>query len=307
MLDNPSAAHRPSQPPGIHSPPQSHRERGTMPRWPLALIASPAAVAVWSGWVGLGGLCGFGEIHPLPGIWDSFQLNTAITLPIGIESYGAYALAAWLVPGTGKTAREFAGRSALGALALGMAGQVAYHLLAAAHAKAAPWWVTMIVSCIPVITLALATALTHLLRTGTAPDITPAAGDGSRPGTGPAPDTRDTGTPAVSGDAAPQRDSADSSAAAADTAAAERWADRTPSLRDSGAGHYDTASRTRPQRPGRDVADIEAQALAELSADPHLSGAELARRLDIHPRRGQRLVGRLAPRLSGPAGRPDRA
>ena len=27
-----------------------------MRRWPLLLIASPAAVAVWSGWVGLGGL-----------------------------------------------------------------------------------------------------------------------------------------------------------------------------------------------------------------------------------------------------------
>ena len=39
-----------------------------LPRWPLFLIAAPAAVAVWSGWVGLGALCGFGVIHPLPGI-----------------------------------------------------------------------------------------------------------------------------------------------------------------------------------------------------------------------------------------------
>ena len=70
-------------------------------RWPLVLIAAPAAVAVWSGWVGLGSLCGFGIVHPLPGIADGFQLNTAITLPIGIESNGAYALAAWLVPGPG--------------------------------------------------------------------------------------------------------------------------------------------------------------------------------------------------------------
>jgi hypothetical protein len=28
-----------------------------MRRWPLFVIAAPAAVAVWSGWVGLGGLC----------------------------------------------------------------------------------------------------------------------------------------------------------------------------------------------------------------------------------------------------------
>ncbi len=54
-----------------------------MKRWPLVLIAAPAAVAVWSGWVGLGELCGFGIIHPLPGIWDTLRINTAITLPIG--------------------------------------------------------------------------------------------------------------------------------------------------------------------------------------------------------------------------------
>lgn len=56
---------------------------GTLRRWPLFLIASPAAVAVWSGWVGLGTLCGFGVIHPLPGIWDGLRVNTAITLPVG--------------------------------------------------------------------------------------------------------------------------------------------------------------------------------------------------------------------------------
>ena len=69
-------------------------------RWPLVLIASPAAVAIWSGWVGLGELCGFGPIHPLPGIADGFAINTAITLPVGVEAYGAYALRAWLTPGT---------------------------------------------------------------------------------------------------------------------------------------------------------------------------------------------------------------
>jgi DNA binding protein with HTH domain len=138
-------------------------------RWPLFLIAAPAAVAVWSGWVGLGGLCGFGIVHPLPGIADGFRLNTAITLPVGVEAYGAYALGAWLTPGTAPAARTFARRSALGALALGMAGQVIYHLLAAAHAATAPWPVVMLVSCLPVLTLGFGAALTHLLCTGPAP------------------------------------------------------------------------------------------------------------------------------------------
>ena len=94
-------------------------------RWPLFLIAAPAAVAVWSGWVGLGTLCGFGIVHPLPGIVPGFQLDTAITLPIGVEAYGAYALGAWLRPRVPGTARKFARSSAIGALLLGMLGQVA--------------------------------------------------------------------------------------------------------------------------------------------------------------------------------------
>lgn len=57
--------------------------RRALPRWPLYLIALPAAVAVWSGWVGLGTLCGFGLNHPLPGIWDAATVNTAIALPVG--------------------------------------------------------------------------------------------------------------------------------------------------------------------------------------------------------------------------------
>ena len=68
-----------------------------LPRWPLFLIAAPAAVAVWSGWVGLGALCGFGPVHLLPGI-SRLTINTAITLPVGVEAYGAYALGAWLAP-----------------------------------------------------------------------------------------------------------------------------------------------------------------------------------------------------------------
>jgi len=132
--------------------------------WPLLVIASPAAAAIWSGWVALGQLCGFGLISPLPGIAGGFRLDTAITLPVGVEAYGAYALGAWLAPGTPERARAFARRSAIRSLALGMLGQVAYHLLAAAHASRAPWPVTVIVACLPVVTLGFGAALAHLLR-----------------------------------------------------------------------------------------------------------------------------------------------
>ncbi len=141
-----------------------------LPRWPLYLIASPAAVAVWSGWVGLGTLCGFGVVHPLPGIADGFTINTAITLPVGVEAFGAYALRAWLTPGASESARKFARWSAIGSLALGMLGQVVYHLLSAGHATRAPWPVVVVVSCLPVVTLGFGAALTHLLRDTVADD-----------------------------------------------------------------------------------------------------------------------------------------
>ena len=104
------------------------------------------------------------------------RLNTAITLPVGVEAYGAYALGAWLTPGTPERARSFARRSAVGALALGMLGQVVYHLLAAAGAARAPWPVVVLVSCLPVVTLGFGAALTHLLRAELPADLPEVSG-----------------------------------------------------------------------------------------------------------------------------------
>jgi hypothetical protein len=129
----------------------------------LFLLALPAAVAIWSGWVGLGGLAGFGVVHPLPGIWDSLSLNTAITLPIGVEAYAAFALRVWLSGSTPKRARRFAKTSAISALVLGAAGQVAYHLMTAAGMHQAPWWITTFVAVLPVGVLGAGAALGHLL------------------------------------------------------------------------------------------------------------------------------------------------
>lgn len=155
--------------------------------WALILLALPATVAVWSGWVGLGSMTGFGKVHPLPGIADGFTLDTAITLPIGVEAYGAYALGVWLShrrysDGT----RRFACVSSIGALVLGCAGQVAYHLLEVLHAAKvahvakdtgrtvaqvagtmpaqAPWWIVTIVACFPVLVLGMGATLAHLTR-----------------------------------------------------------------------------------------------------------------------------------------------
>lgn len=137
-----------------------------VPRWPLLLIAAGAFVSIWGGWVGLGELTGFGPIRLLPGIADSVVLNSAITLPIGVEAYAAFAMWAWLAPrgaAVSDTARRFARRSAIGALVLGAGGQITYHLLTAAGLAVAPWPVTAFVACLPVIVLGCGAALTHLI------------------------------------------------------------------------------------------------------------------------------------------------
>lgn len=137
----------------------------TIRSWPLLVLALPATVAVWSGWVGIGRLTGFGEVHPLPGIWDSLHLDTAVTLPVGVEAYAAYALRAWLAasPAISARTRRFARWSAIGSLVLGMAGQGAYHILTQAQVTHAPWGITTAVSCLPVLVLGMGAALTHLL------------------------------------------------------------------------------------------------------------------------------------------------
>jgi hypothetical protein len=135
--------------------------------WPLLVIACSPFIAIWGGWVGLGKLTGFGFVNLLPGIvkdgsWAT--LDTAITLPLGMEAYSAYAFYVLLHPAVSARARRFAAWTAFGAVLLGMAGQTAYHLMTAAGMTAAPWQITTVVSCLPVAVFGLAAALVHMVR-----------------------------------------------------------------------------------------------------------------------------------------------
>jgi len=171
------SADRHGPPPDNGSPPETNGGRSAsvsefkrpVRSWPLLVLATPAAVAVWSGWVGIGQMTGFGKVRPLPGIWDSLHVDTAVTLPIGVEAYAAFALHVWLTsnPVVSERTRGFARWSAIVALVLGMAGQVAYHLLAQAGVIRAPWEATTLVSCLPVLVLGMGSALAHMLGSDT--------------------------------------------------------------------------------------------------------------------------------------------
>jgi uncharacterized membrane protein YhdT len=150
--------------PGTATTPESGRRPAV---WPVVLLALPAFVAVWSGWVGLGRMTGFGLVDLLPGIvnpgsWAT--IDSAITLPVGVETYAAYALYVWLSGRVPDRARRMARWSAIASLTVGALGQVAYHLLAAAGVTSAPWWITTAVACLPVAVLGMGAALAHLVR-----------------------------------------------------------------------------------------------------------------------------------------------
>jgi hypothetical protein len=139
--------------------------RVRVPRWPILLIALGAFVSIWGGWVGLGELAGFGEVRLLPGIVDEFVINSAITLPLGVEAYAFYALWVWLAPAAAAVparARRFACWSSIAALGLGLFGQATYHLLVTSNAERAPGPVVVFVSCLPVLVLGAGAALAHL-------------------------------------------------------------------------------------------------------------------------------------------------
>lgn len=142
--------------------------KGSVQKWPLIAIAAPAFVATWSGWVGLGGMAGFGVVNLLPGIWDEFEINSAITLPLGIEAYAAYAIGVWLYrKNLSARTRKFAMYSSLSALGLGVMGQISYHVLDVMGLMKAPMPIVVGVACVPIIVVGMTATLLHLIRSDT--------------------------------------------------------------------------------------------------------------------------------------------
>lgn len=247
--------------------------------WPLLLLAAPAFVAIWSGWVGLGDLTGFGVVHPLPGIADDFTLNTAITLPIGVETYAAYALKVWLSAGVPARARAFARWSALGSLLLGAAGQVAYHLMSAAGVTQAPWQITAAVACLPVAVLGMGAALAHLVHTGEAD----------------APRAVEVSAQVVDPDGAAVEP------VAGEAPAVEARAPRAPRVTSSPRSSRSTTTARSSSDTGSRVARLRER-------HPDLSTAEIARRLGVTDRTVRRhLAERTATRAGGASSRPTAA
>jgi hypothetical protein len=129
--------------------------------WLLAPIAFSAFVATWGGWAKLATMTGYTKTQMIPGVgWST--INLGIALPLGVEAYGALALAVAMDTKARTAARWFAGISAVGALTLAAIGQAIVHNLTAAGKTVASPDVISFVSVLPVIVLGLASALAAL-------------------------------------------------------------------------------------------------------------------------------------------------
>jgi len=152
--------------PSVELPAPPHNDAVRLPRpWPLIFIGLAAAVAIWGGWVRLGELTGFGPINLLPGVGGGFTVNTAVVLPLSVEFYSAYALRVLLASDRlSEPTRRFARRSFLASLVVGGGAQIASHIMVAAHVASAPWPVTTVVACVPLLVIGLATGLATLVK-----------------------------------------------------------------------------------------------------------------------------------------------
>lgn len=197
---------------------------------------------------------------------DAFEINISITLPIGVEAYGAYALGVWLDRSVPVPARRFAKWSATGSLSMGALGQVAYHLLAAAHRAHAPWEVITIVSCLPVIAVGLAAGLMHMLHQEDTENFPSTAQDtGSEEFPRPLEAMTAGGHPSLSLFPEPLREQLP-----------------LPSAPSPHGGSHQ-APRSRSWSRNR-----RAQAIYRMQ--PDIKGAELGRKIGVTPRHGQRVL-----------------
>jgi hypothetical protein len=167
------------------------RDRGTYAG--MLAVAVAAAVLSFSALAGLAELAGVTAALPLPA---GGRFRLAWLLPIAVDAYAVTATRVWLrTAGTART-RRYARLNAIGAIGLSVAGNAAYHALAAAGVASlgtvrAGWLVVVAVSAVPPVMLGLVGHLHALVsddrQPAPAPLVQPAR-------TAPAASTR-TGTP----------------------------------------------------------------------------------------------------------------
>jgi len=275
--------------------------------WILAVIGAACALEVCATWTGIGSRSGFPVIHLLRVV----RIPTDFCLMVCMEAYAFYALSVWLGR-PGRRSGPFAMCSAIGAMALSLIGQVAYHVTGAGAVP--PRWLIGFVSALPVVALFAGAILADLVRKDRADaeeaERKRAEAERQAAAEAAAADER-TALRAQLADAlaAVEPLRADLTTARSElarvTAKAETAARKLEAAsgrkraRNSGQNKTASSGRNRARVSGGE-ADVDArvEAMKILEAEPGISGSELGRRLGRTPRYGCILKNELAELVS---------
>jgi hypothetical protein len=119
------------------------------------LILAGGMLEVWASWLYVASVSGFPRLG---------ELTTGWILPVTAEAYWATALYAWLASPAGPRSRRFAIWSAGLMFALSLGGQESGHLMAFADRSSPPVGVVMLLTALPLISVALIAVLVELRR-----------------------------------------------------------------------------------------------------------------------------------------------
>jgi hypothetical protein len=285
--------------------------------WVAVAITACCLLEVWGSWLVIGSVSGFPKIG----------FTTGWILPVTTEGCWGYALWGALTSAPGARSKKFAMWTAAGMFFLSLLGQEAAHLLPAGLHRA-PWFVVALVTALPLISMALVAVLVHL-RQADREDAAAAArvkAEAEKLAAAERAEAdertwlkteleRVTAELADTAEVAEARQAeamrvhrmtvdaiqkrADDARADADKATARvallerKLAGPARRSRTAPAGSG-TAPRTAAGTAPDDDLDLEARALKLLATNLDMSGAELAKELEISPGYGRKLRRRLA-------------
>jgi hypothetical protein len=253
--------------------------------WAVAAIAGFALYDIWGAWTEVGDKSGFAH-------------GTGWTLTVIVEVYGCCALYAWLASSPGPRSRRFAMWSAAAAFVLSLIGQASSRLTA--RSAVPPPVVVVFVGTLPVIVLALIAILVELRRRDRA-DIAEAVAESAAAAE----------LAALRVEMEAQQEAlaaAQSELAEAQQQAAESQARIDALTRKLAAAAGAKGRRKPPAKRGsvppaakvpRNV-DVQAEALAILTAEPDITGEELGARVGRGDRWGQTFKKNHAHAVVGP-------
>lgn len=112
------------------------------------VVGLGAAILSWAAWTGLAQRCGWTDTLHLGDKDGGLTLRLAWLTALIVDVYALRAFRVWQrsAPWVSDSTRHYAKWSTFVAIGVGVAGNVAYHMMVLNHVTQAPWWIVIPVS-----------------------------------------------------------------------------------------------------------------------------------------------------------------